>query len=349
MSTINDNTNALRVALGLASLIVIIAGMKAAAELIVPFLLSAFIAILCAPVINSLQRRGLPMWLAVSAVIAMVALVGAVIVAIIGSSIQGFSQQLPDYQERVQAELGKLSSWMTGHGFSWYEGELKDKINPGVALGFVGKVFNGLGALLANGFLIFLTVMFLLMEGVILKDKLRVITGKSYSQLSHLTEFLESVNKYMALKSATSLLTGVLVGLLMWMLGVDYALLWGLLAFLLNYIPNIGSIIAAIPAVMMALVTGGPIIAFWVIIAYLAVNTLVGNIIEPKFLGDRLGLSTLVVFLSLVFWGWVLGTTGMLLSVPLTMIIKLAMDMNPETRWIAVLLGTGPRPGKAES
>jgi AI-2 transport protein TqsA len=341
--------SALRIALGLASIIIIIAGMKAANAIIVPFLLSAFIAILCAPAIKSLQARGLPMWLALTTVVAMVALVGAVIITIIGSSIQSFSLQLPEYQQRLQAELGRLSNWMAAHGLDWYEGELKESINPGIALGFVGKVFNGLGSLLADGFLIFLTVMFLLFEGVAIKDKLNVITGKTDSHFDHLNEFLESVNKYMAIKSMTSLLTGVLISLLMWLLGVDYALLWGLLAFLLNYIPNIGSIIAAIPAVMLALVTAGPVIALWVVAAYLLVNTLVGNIIEPKFLGDRLGLSALVVFLSLVFWGWVLGTTGMFLSVPLTMIMKLALDMRPETQWIAVLLGTGPRPEKADS
>jgi predicted PurR-regulated permease PerM len=349
MSKPADQDRALRIALGIASMIVIIAGMKAAAELVVPFLLSAFIAIVCTPAINSLQRRGMPLWLSLSTVILAIALVGAVIMTIIGSSIQNFTQQLPEYQDRLQQELTSLNAWLAAHGFSWYSGELKDKINPGVALGFVGKVFNGLGNLLADSFLIFLTVMFLLMEAVALKQKVKVITGRTDTHFDHLTEFLESVNKYMVIKSATSLLTGVLVGLLMWLLGVDYAMLWGLLAFLLNYIPNIGSIIAAIPAVLLALVTAGPLTAIWVVVAYLLVNTLVGNIIEPKFLGDRLGLSTLVVFLSLVFWGWVLGTTGMLLSVPLTMIVKIAMDMNPETRWIAILLGTGTRPKEAES
>jgi predicted PurR-regulated permease PerM len=291
----------------------------------------------------------MPLWLALTTVILLIALAGAAIMAIIGSSIQNFSHQLPEYQQKLQVELTRLNSWLTAHGFSWYSGELKEKINPGIALGFVGKVFNGLGNILADGFLIFLTVMFLLMEAVSLKHKIKLITGKSDDQFAYFSGFLDSVNKYMAIKSGTSLLTGVLIGLLTWLLGVDYPMLWGLLAFLLNYIPNIGSIIAAIPAVMLALVTAGPVIAFWVVVGYLLVNTLVGNIIEPKFLGDRLGLSTLVVFLSLVFWGWVLGTTGMLLSVPLTMIVKLAMDINPETRWIAVLLGTGTQLQKAES
>lgn len=342
MNTLRENGSALRIVMGLASFVIIVAGMKAATEIIVPFLLSAFIAIVCAPVVDSLKNRGMPMWLALTTVVVMVALAGTLVISILGGSIHNFSTQLPEYQGKLQSEISKLSSWLNSHGFSWYDGELKQHINPGVALVFVGKVFNGLGNLLANGFLIFLTVMFLLIEGVALKDKMQMISGNvEGSRTQQASEFLKSVNKYMAIKSITSLGTGVLIGLWMWVLGVDYALLWGLLAFFLNYIPNIGSIIAAIPAVLLALVTGGAVTALWVIAGYLVVNMLVGNIIEPKFLGDRLGLSTLVVFLSLVFWGWVLGTTGMFLSVPLTMVVKLALEMRPETQWIAVLLGAG--------
>ena len=350
MNTLHENGSALRIALGLASFIIIVAGMKAAASIIVPFLLSAFIAILCAPLINSLKSWGMPMWLALATVVILVALAGSVIISIVGSSIHNFSSQLPEYQSRLQEQINNLSNWLSARGIDWYDAELQQYINPGVALRFVGRVFNGLGALLANGFLIFLTVMFLLFEGVALKDKMKIITGElDDNQTQQTTEFLASVNKYMAIKSLTSLGTGLLISIWMWILGIDYALLWGLLAFLLNYIPNIGSIIAAIPAVLLAVVTGGPFIALWVVAGYLLVNTLVGNIIEPKFLGDRLGLSTLVVFLSLVFWGWVLGTTGMFLSVPLTMVLKLALEARPETQWIAILLGTGGLSKKTES
>jgi predicted PurR-regulated permease PerM len=342
MDSSSENGSALRIALGLASFVIIVAGMKAAASLIVPFLLAAFIAIICAPAINSLKARGMPMWLALAIVVILIGLAGTVFISILGGSIHKFSIQLPEYQSRLQDEISNLSGWLNARGISLFGDELRQYINPSIALGFVGKVFNGLGNLLANGFLIFLTVMFLLFEGVSLKYKMQVISGNVDDTLTHqISDFLASVNKYMAIKSLTSLATGMLIFLWLWMLGVDYAILWGLTAFLLNFIPNIGSILAAIPAVLMALVTAGPLIALWVIAGYMLVNVLVGNIIEPKFLGDRLGLSTLVVFLSLVFWGWILGTTGMFLSVPLTMVIKLGLETRPETQWIAVLLGSG--------
>ena len=133
--------------------------------------------------------------------------------------------------------------------------------------------------------------------------------------------------------------TGIAIGVWLAVIGVDYAMLWGLLAFLLNYVPNIGSIIAAVPTVLFAAVQLGPGAALWSAAGYLVVNVVVGSVVEPRFMGRGLGLSTLVVFLSLVFWGWVLGPVGMFLSVPLTMMIKIALDSRPDTHWIAVLLG----------
>jgi len=235
------------------------------------------------------------MWLALAIVVILIGLAGAVFISILGGSIHKFTVQLPEYQIRLQGDISKMAVWLNARGIDWLGDEVRQYINPSIALSYVGKVFNGLGNLLANGFLIFLTVMFLLFEGVALKDKMQIISGDSETAQTHqIAAFLESVNKYMAIKSMTSLVTGLLIFLWLWVLGIEYAILWGLMAFLLNFIPNIGSIIAAIPAVLLALVTAGPLITLWVIAGYLLVNILIGNIIEPKFLGDRLGLSTLV-------------------------------------------------------
>ena len=143
----------------------------------------------------------------------------------------------------------------------------------------------------------------------------------------------------MGIKSLTSLGTGLVIWAWLTILGVDYAVLWALIAFLLNFVPTIGSILAAIPAVLLALVQIDLQSALLVALGYLVVNTLVGSILEPKIMGYGLGLSTLVVFVSLVFWGWVLGPVGMFLSVPLTMSLKIALDTNPQTRPIAIMLG----------
>jgi predicted PurR-regulated permease PerM len=157
--------------------------------------------------------------------------------------------------------------------------------------------------------------------------------------MSRMTGFVDDVKQYVALKTVTSLATGVLIAVWLTLLGVDFALLWGVLAFALNYVPNIGSIIAAIPALMLAMVQFGIVKTLIAAGGYVVVNTVVGSGIEPRLMGRGLGLSTLVVFMSLLFWGWLLGPVGMLLSVPLTITAKIALDSREDTRWLAVLLG----------
>jgi predicted PurR-regulated permease PerM len=158
--------------------------------------------------------------------------------------------------------------------------------------------------------------------------------------LVSLDRIAKSVRQYLWIQTLLSLLTGVLVSISLAIIGVDYPVLWGIVAFLLNYIPNIGSIIAAIPTILFALIQLGPGAAFWTAIIYLAINMVVGNIIQPKVMGKGLGLSTLVVFLSLLVWGFIFGTIGMFLSVPLSMSIKIILEQNQNTKWLAVMMGT---------
>jgi predicted PurR-regulated permease PerM len=151
---------------------------------------------------------------------------------------------------------------------------------------------------------------------------------------------VREVRHYLAIKTWISLATGFLVTVFLVSIGLDYAILWGVLAFMLNYIPTLGSIIAAVPAILLAYIQLGGGWAVGVTAGYLAVNLIMGNLIEPRVMGQGLGLSTLVVFLSLLFWGWVLGPVGMVLSVPLTVTLRIALESRQETRWIAVLLGS---------
>jgi predicted PurR-regulated permease PerM len=206
----------------------------------------------------------------------------------------------------------------------------------------VGNTLSGLTGVLTNVFMIMLTVVFILLEASGLPLKIRAAKGDAEASLGAYREFLESVNRYLAIKTVFSLLTGVTVAGWLFVLDVDFPLLWGMVAFLLNYVPNIGSLIAAVPAVLLALVQYGPGSALLVALGFVAINTLYGSFLEPRYTGQGLGLSTLVVFISLVFWGWVLGPVGMLLSVPLTMVVKIALESRPDTRWIGILLGSTP-------
>jgi len=171
-------------------------------------------------------------------------------------------------------------------------------------------------------------------------QKLRAVLGDPKQVFPQFTHFANDMKRYMVIKTLISLATGILIAFWLFILGVDYPILWGFLAFLLNYIPNIGSIVAAIPAVVLAIIQLGFGSAVLVAAGYIVVNFVIGNVIEPRLMGRKLRLSTLVVFLSLIFWGGLLGLVGAILSVPLTMALKFAFESSESTRWIAVLLGS---------
>ncbi len=326
-----------------AAFVIVVAGMRESQDILVPFLLSGFIAIIAAPALFFLKEKGLPTFVALLLVIAVVVGIGLLLGVLVGRSVDDFTAQLPMYQERLQGQTTALLAWLGEWGVPLPQEAITKFVDPGKAMKMAAAGLNTLGGLLANAFLILLTVIFILLEASSFPAKLQHGMRDPDQGLNHLGLFLENVKRYMAIKTSTSLLTGAVVALWLWAVGVDYPLLWGVLAFFLNFVPNIGSILAAIPALLLALIQLGTGGALWTLIGYLLVNNVVGNVIEPRFMGRGLGLSTLVVFLSLLFWGWVLGPVGMFLSVPLTMLIKIALDSNEQTRWIAILLGPETR------
>ena len=325
-----------RAVLVLAAIVIIIAGMKQAASLLVPFLLSVFIAVLSLPAMKSLEKRGLGAGLALVLVVTGVFAAGFLLSLLIGTAIDDFSRSLPDYQQQISAQKDRLISWLAAIGVDVPVSLSRDIFDPNAAMRLLSSIFRGFGSVLTNSFLIFITVIFILLEASSFSRKFAQISDQ---RSEFVDAFVGKLNSYMGIKALTSLVTGVLVTLWLWLLGVDHAQLWGVMAFLLNFVPNIGSIIAAVPAVLLALVQLGTGTALLVAAGYLVVNVVIGSVLEPRFMGKGLGLSTLVVFLSLVFWGWVLGPVGMLLSVPLTITVKLALDSNRDTRWLGVLLG----------
>jgi predicted PurR-regulated permease PerM len=215
---------------------------------------------------------------------------------------------------------------------------LADALPLGSLLTLAGSALRSLGAVLSNGFLIILTVIFILAEAASFYPKLRAVLANPDRDLAHFGRITGTMNRYIAIKTSVSVLTGILVTSFLWILDVDFPVLWGLVALLLNFIPTIGSIIAGIPPVLLALVQLGPAEAGLVVLGFFLVNTIVGNVLEPRYMGQGLGLSALIVFVSLIFWGWLFGPVGMLLSVPLTMSAKIALEASPSTLWLARLL-----------
>lgn len=323
-----------------AAFVIVVAGMRAASTILVPFLLAVFIAIICTPFLFWMKRKGVPNGVAVCTVLVFILGIGLVLTAFVGTSMQGFAESLPVYQERLATKTSGLLRWLRDLGLQISSQALSEIINPGKAMGMAADTLRGLSGVLTNVFMILLTVVFILLEASGLPTKLRAALSDPDDSLSRFQGFIESLNRYLAIKTLFSLLTGIAIWVWLTVLGVDYPILWGLLAFLLNYVPNIGSIIAAIPACLLALIQLSLGIAILTALGYVAVNLAFGSLLEPRFMGHRLGLSPLIVFLSLVFWGWVLGPVGMLLSVPLTMIVKIALESRTDTRGIAILLGS---------
>ena len=326
--------------LAMASIVVIVAGLKAASSLFVPFLLAGFIGLLCAPALFWLRDRGLPNALALIVVLLGLLGIGAVFGGLMSSSINEFTTLLPSYQERFGSVVVSLTEGLKEYGIDF--GSNPDEANPfdpQAALGIVGGLAGNLGTLLNNAFLIFLAVCFILLEASSFPRKVREAFGDSPEMESRMTEIGESIRRYLGIKTLTSMLTGLLAYFALVLLGVQFAPLWGLIAFLLNFVPAIGSIMAAIPAVALALVDNSVQTAVITALCYIGINISIGNFLEPRVMGDGMGLSPLIVVSSLVFWGWVLGPVGMVLAVPLTVILRITLGSQPQTQWVAVLLG----------
>ena len=321
-------------------MVVAIYGMQAARVILVPFLVAVFIAILCTPILRALERVRIPTGIAVAMVIVLI--IGIVTLAgtFVGGSIGAFNDRLPFYQARLNERFTDIAALV---GQEVTVSGLLNNIQPGAAMGFAANLLNALQGLLANFFLIMFTVVFILLEASSMPSKMQLVLSASRGDPEYFRRFTESVQRYLGIKTLTSLATGITVGLLTAAFGLDFPILWGLLAFLLNYVPNIGSLIAAIPAIFIALIQFSLLQALMITLGYFVINITIGGVIEPRVMGRGLGLSTLIVFLSLIFWGWIFGPVGMLLAVPLTMTAKIALESSERTTAVALLLSAPER------
>jgi predicted PurR-regulated permease PerM len=329
-----------RILLTVAALVIVVAGLRAASSILVPFFIAAFLSVIASPLVFWLERKGVPAGLAVLIVVLGILGIGVGMGTLVGTSLNDFTQALPEYQTRLEEERDEWLAWMAAKGLNVPKEQLIALVDPRAAMRLTATVLRGLGGVLTNAFLIILTTVFILLEASTFSAKMPSSTGETRAGNGGFKQFSGSVQRYIAIKTIVSLATGTLVTIWLLILGVDFAFLWGLLAFLLNYVPNIGSIIAAVPAFLVALIQFGPGRAGLVALGYVILNLVFGSIIEPRFMGRGLGLSPLIVFLSLIFWGWVFGPVGMLLSVLLTVTLKMALESGNETRWIAVLMGS---------
>jgi len=324
----------------IAALIVIFAGVIYAKSIIAPFLLALFISIICIQPITWLEKKRIPRWLAIVIVVLGLILFFFAFISLIGGTLTFFLGNVSKYEPTITKISNSFIQFLNDKGINIPKDQMSTLIQPAKILEFTSSAVKELFSMLGNAFVIFLIILFILMEFASFSLKAKAITVGSDKSIDYFSTILQNMRHYLGIKTLVCLSTGILIYIAMLIIGVDYPILWALIAGLMNYIPNIGSIIATIPAFLFALVQLGLGGALWTLASFMAIHNILGNFIEPKLMGKGLGLSTLVVLLSLLFWGFILGPVGMFLAVPFTLTIKIILEQNEKTYWIAILLGT---------
>ena len=324
----------------LAGFVIVIAGLRYAESLLMPLALAIVIATLSTPIIRWLQNKRVPRVLAILlAVLLDLSVLGAMI-TLVGSSLNGFTAALPRYQQGLSAAVGSSVVWLDAHGMH-LSNELNARVTGLSAVwDLVGVLLRSLMNVVSSSMLVLLLVVFILFEIGRWRLKIGYAMGDPHADMRKFSKVASELQKYLFVKTGMNLVTGVLCGVWAGIIGVDFPVLWGLIAFLLNYIPTIGSIIAGIPVMLLAWLQFGPGAAVVAMCGYVVINVTLGSVVEPRIMGRALGLSPLVVFISMVFWFWLWGPIGALLSAPLTMGLKIALAQTADLRWVAIMLGS---------
>jgi predicted PurR-regulated permease PerM len=327
-----------RIVLTTAALIVVIAGLKAAQEPLVILMLASLLAILSLPLVTFLQKHHVPTVVAVFVAVALDLTVLAGLGALIAIGVQEFSLAPEKYSSSIQAFVDRIAPALGRLGIDIKTRSLVSLLGDGTLAGVVGGTLHSVASLFSAGVFVLLTMAFILVEATGIPVKLKSAFGVRRPLLRRITRITREIQRYLLIKTAISAVAAMLFGGWLSFLNIDFAILWSLFAFAMNYVPNIGAVIAVLPPILFALMQYGIAKALLVLIGNMVIYTFLGNLIEPHLMGRRFGLSPLVIFLSLIFWGWVWGPVGMLLAVPLMMIVKISFENSLKHRWIAVLL-----------
>ncbi|BCU53663.1 AI-2E family transporter [Enterobacter kobei] len=341
MTTPQPDKAGLHILLKLASLVIILAGIHAAADIIVQLLMALFFAIVLNPLVTWFLRRGVKRPVAITIVVVVMMIVLTALFGVLAASFNEFITMLPKYNKELTRKVLQLQDMMPFLHLHMSPERMLQRMDSDKMMAFATLLMTGLSNAMASIVLLVMTVVFMLFEVRHLPYKLRFALNNPQIHIAGLHRALKGVSHYLALKTLISLWTGAIIWLGLMLLGVQFALMWGVLAFLLNYVPNIGSVISAIPPMIQAFLFNGFYEFMMVGILFLVVHMILGNMVEPRMMGHRLGMSTMVVFLSLLIWGWLLGPVGMLLSVPLTSVCKIWMETTKGGSKLAILLGPG--------
>ena len=328
--------------IGIASLVLIVAGLKAVSGLLSPILLSLFIVLVTYPIMTWLERRNFPHWLAYTIVLFLVLSIGAFFVLFFTISLEQLSSVLPDYVDRTEAQLNDLWQWLNDRGVESNDIQSLQWFQPERIIQIVLSLISSLLSIFSNIGLTLLIFIYMLASAPTFARQLRQGLKDNTSLLVQFQDFAHSTTSYLAIRSWLGALTAICQIILMWIMGVQFAVLWGVLSFLFNFVPNIGFYIALIPPVLLTLLNKGLWQAVILGVAYALINNFFDVVVAPRFLAKGLDLSVLVTFLAVIIWTWILGPIGAFMALPLTVMVKkLLLEPFPQTQLVALLLGSG--------
>jgi AI-2 transport protein TqsA len=336
MDAIPQRASFARMLFVLAAAVVVLVGVRLSAPVLNPILFAVVFGLLVAPVYGWLLRR-LPTGVALLLTFVGLLIIIVGLFVLLSASISRFTGRLSFYTQQLNGQLADLQGLLDRLGLSGVD--LSEAVNSSALVGAIGAVLSGISGFLSSLFLILMIMLFLLSEGSAMMDRLRASVAQDNPQVARLTVIGQNVVLQFGLRAIVNLVTAAGITLLLLLLGVDFPLLWGVLTFFLSFVPYVGLVLAVAPAVLLALAEFGLSRAIVVIVAVVVVNVLAENVLSPVLMGRGLDLSPTVVFLSFIFWAWLLGGPGAFLALPLTLFVAIMLGSFPETRWLASLMG----------
>jgi AI-2 transport protein TqsA len=336
----------LTVVLGLAGSMVALWGLHATASLVAPVLLAFVLTVVAHPVVGVLTRRRVPRWLAVAGVVLVVdgGLVAFSLAIIV--SVGQLATVLPQYSAEWDRLLDGLRSTLSGLGLGPDQVQLVvSEIGPGRVVAALGGLLKATAGALAALVLVLTTALFMAVDAAGLPERLAAVPRLSPTLPAAMGEFARSTRRYVVVTTVFGFAVAVVDTVALHLMGIPLALLWGLLSFLTNYVPNIGFVLGLVPPALLALLVGGPGLAVLVIVVYCVANFILQSVVQPVFVGGAVGLSVTLTFLSTIVWTVVLGPLGAILAIPLTLFgHALLIGQDPQRRWARVLLAGSSAP-----
>ncbi|MEV4637580.1 AI-2E family transporter [Actinoplanes sp. NPDC049548] len=336
------------VLLGLASVVVSVAGLRWVADILGPVVLALMLTVTASPLSTWLRRHGAPAWAAAAALLTTVYLVLAALGVALVLSVTRLVDLMPQYQSQFAELRTTATQALEAMGVDAQRvQDIGGLIGPSGIADLVLATLDGVLGLLSNSVFLIAVLLFLCLDAVHFPARLATAATQRPEVVGALRSFAQGTRRYLLVSTVFGLIVAVIDTLVLWALGIPLPLLWGLLSFITNYIPNIGFVVGLVPPALLAFLEGGTSLMVTVIALYCVVNFVIQSVIQPKIVGDAVGLSATMSFLSLVFWSWVLGPLGALLAIPLSLLAKgLLVDIDPSTRWIGALISAGGAAGE---